>query len=130
MRSRYEDIKVQNAEVVVISFGAEFWVKVWQEQTQAPFPLLLDQERKAYRAYGLEQSVLRSWGLKNLWYYAKAVVQRKPLYDSHGEDTSQLGGDFIIDNSGILRYTHPSQEPTDRPAIEQLLSILEQINAR
>ncbi|MCB0224637.1 MAG: redoxin domain-containing protein, partial [Anaerolineae bacterium] len=41
MRSRYDAIKALNAEVVIISFGAEFWVKVWQEQTQAPFPLLL-----------------------------------------------------------------------------------------
>lgn len=114
---------------MVISFGAEFWVKVWQEQTQAPFPLLLDQERQAYQAYGLEQSVMRSWGVKNLWYYAKAVLQGKRLHDSHGEDTSQLGGDFIIDAGGILRYTHPSQEPTDRPAVEQLLAILERINA-
>lgn len=128
MRSRYDAIKALNAEVVIISFGAEFWVKVWQEQTQAPFPLLLDQERQAYRAYGLEQSVVRSWGVKNLWYYAKAMLQGQPLHDSHGEDTSQLGGDFIIDANGILRYTHPSRDPTDRPAVDALLAVLKEVS--
>lgn len=128
MRSSYDSIKALNAEVIVVSFGAEFWVKVWQEQTQAPFPLLLDQERQAYRAYGLEQSAVRSWNLKNLWYYAKALLRGKQLHDSHGEDTSQLGGDFIIDPGGILRYTHPSQDPTDRPPVERLLAVLEQLN--
>ena len=130
MRSRYDAIKALNAEVVIISFGAEFWVKIWQEQTQAPLPLLLDQERQAYRAYGLERSVVRLWGLKNLGYYAKALLQGKRLQDSHGEDTNQLGGDFIIDSHGILQYVHPSRDPTDRPAVEALLAVLKGVGSR
>ncbi|HMQ53402.1 MAG TPA: redoxin domain-containing protein, partial [Anaerolineae bacterium] len=63
MRDRYEQITTLQAEVVVVSFGNKFWVKVWLEQTQAPFPLLLDEERAAYRAYGLEASKRRAWGV-------------------------------------------------------------------
>ncbi|MCB0164939.1 MAG: redoxin domain-containing protein [Anaerolineae bacterium] len=130
MRSRYDAIKALNAEVVVVSFGAEMWIKGWQEQTQAPFPLLLDQTRQAYQAYGLDRSVLRSWGLKNLGYYAKALFQGKQLLDSHGEDTNQLGGDFIIDSEGIIRYAHPSRDPTDRPDVEELLAVLKGVGSR
>lgn len=115
---------------MVISFGAEFWVKVWQEQTQAPFRLLLDQERQAYQAYDLDQSAARAWGVNNLWYYAKALLRGQELQDSHGEDTTQLGGDFIIDTRGVLHYTHPSRDPTDRPSIEKLMRILKKLNKK
>lgn len=130
LRSYYNDIRALQAEVVVISFGAEMWIKGWQEETQAPFPLLLDQTRQAYRAYGLERSALRSWGIKNLWYYAKVVLQGKALLDSHGEDTNQLGGDFIIDTQGFVRYAHPSRDPTDRPDVEELLAVLKGVGSR
>ncbi|RME97142.1 MAG: hypothetical protein D6768_20350 [Chloroflexi bacterium] len=125
MRNRYNDIQAHQAEVVVVSFGTEFWVRVWLEQTQAPFPLLLDPERAGYKAYGLQRSMARAWGLRSSWYYFKAVVlRRQRLHSSHGEDTGQMGGDFIIDRHGILRFTHPSQDPTDRPPVEQLLAEL------
>lgn len=127
MRSDYDTIRSLGAEVVVVSFGNKFWVNVWLEQTQAPFPLLLDQERQAYRAYGLEQSLTKSWSLKNLGYYARALLKRERLRGSHGEDTSQLGGDFVVDHGGILRYTHPSQDPTDRPEIAELLSVFKKL---
>jgi len=104
------------------------WVKVWQEDTQAPFPLLLDQERVAYRAYGLERSMWQAWGPKNVWYYVKAVLGGRHMQSSHGDDTGQMGGDFIIDAEGIMRYTHPSHDPTDRPSVDRLLSVLAEID--
>lgn len=111
--------------MLVVSFGTEFWVRAWLEQTQAPFPLLLDPERAAYRAYGLQRSMARAWGLRSGWYYFKAVVfQRRRFISSHGDDTGQMGGDFIIDCHGVLRLTHPSRDPTDRPSVEQLLAAL------
>jgi peroxiredoxin len=124
LRDRYDQIKALTAEVVVVSFGNKFWVKVWLEQTQAPFPLLLDPERAAYRAYGLAESKRRAWGLRNLLYYARARWQGRAIPPSTGEDTGQLGGDFIIDRQGILRLVHPSRDPTDRPAVEKLLQTL------
>lgn len=127
MRDRYDQITTLQAEVVVVSFGNKFWVKVWQEQTQAPFPLLLDEERAAYRAYGLEASKRRAWGVRNLLYYARARLQGRTIPHSTGEDTGQLGGDFIIDRRGLLRLVHPSREPTDRPAVEELLQTLGRI---
>ena len=110
--------------MVTISFGAEMWVKVWQEETQAPFPLLLDQERVAYQAYGLERSMWQAWGPRNIWYYVKAVLGGRKMISSHGDDTGQMGGDFIIDAEGVLRYAHPSHNPTDRPLVSELLGVL------
>ena len=125
MRSRYDDLQALNAEVVVISFGTKYWAQVWLQETGVPFPLLLDQARAAYRAYGLERSLIRAWGPKNLWYYGRALWSGQRLRRLNGEDTGQLGGDFIVDQQGILRFVHPSRDPTDRPKVKTLLAVLE-----
>jgi len=59
-----------------------------------------------------------------LWYYGKAVLKGRETFGKRG-DPHQLGGDFVIDQGGIIRLAHPSREPTDRPAIGELLSLLE-----
>lgn len=126
LRPYYHDIKALNAEVMVISFETGYWLQVWQAETEAPFPLLLDPARKAYQAYGLERSWLRSWGPKNLWYYARARLSGRQVQTT-GADTAQLGGDFIVDASGIIRLAHRSQDPTDRPSVTELLAVLRQL---
>jgi alkyl hydroperoxide reductase subunit AhpC len=120
---RYAEIQALNAEAVTVSFGTEYWARVWLQETVSPFPFLLDPERRAYHAYGLQSSVFRSWMPRNLWYYVKAVAQGRETFGRRG-DPHQLGGDFIVDSRGIVRLAHPSREPTDRPSVEQLLQVL------
>jgi peroxiredoxin len=126
VRSHYDQIEALNSEVVVVSFEAGQLVQAWLADTGAPFPLLLDPSRRAYRAFGLERSLLRSWGPKNLWYYTKALLGGRQFYGI-GTDTAQLGGDFLIGAGGIVRLAHPSRDPTDRPPVAELLAVLRQL---
>jgi alkyl hydroperoxide reductase subunit AhpC len=120
------EFEALNTNVVTISFGIEYWAKMWLQETQSPFPFLIDPERDAYHAYGLQSSIVRSWMPQNLWYYAKATLQGREKFGKRG-DPHQLGGDFIVDSQGIVRLAHPSKEPTDRPSIEKLLQVLNQV---
>ncbi len=117
-------IQAAHADVVTVSFETSHWAQVWLAETQSPFPFLVDPDRAAYRAYGLDSSALRSWSPATLWYYARARWQRRPTYGKRG-DPHQLGGDFIIDRRGLIRLAHPSREPTDRPTIQRLLTSLQ-----
>lgn len=121
----YQEIQALNSEVVTISFGIDYWARMWLQETESPFPFLVDPEREAYHAFGLQSSIVRSWMPQNLWYYAKATLQGREKFGKRG-DPHQLGGDFIIDSQGIVRLAHPSKEPTDRPDVEKLLQILNQ----
>jgi len=94
------------------------------KETCNSFDVLLDRERVAYQAYGLERSRLRSWHPRVVWIYIKRWFQRGQFYDSHGDDTSQLGGDFIVDKQGRLRLVHASHDPTDRPSVDSLIKEL------
>lgn len=122
----YEEIQALNGEVIAISFGTRYWANAWLQETAAPFSLLLDPERSAYQAYGLQSSVFRSWMPQNLWYYLRAVMQGRELFGKRG-DPHQLGGDFIVDKQGVVRFAHPSRDPTDRPSVETLLAVLREL---
>ncbi len=117
-----------NTRVFVISFGTLPAVQQWMSETCADFTVLLDRERTVYMAYGLERSRLRSFSPRTLWLYATRHLRGQQMHSSHGDDTSQLGGDFIVDKNGILRLVYPSRDPIDRPPVESLLDTLRQLS--
>ena len=127
VESRKDDFESLKTNVVTISFGTPYWARIWLEETRSPFPLLLDEERAAYRAYGLERSLLRSWGWQTISYYARSLWNGEEWRGIRG-DSGQLGGDFIVDSKGIVRLAYPSRNPTDRPPVEELLSVLQKLN--
>ena len=117
------EFEALNTRIVVISFNRLEQARNWQDQTKIPFTLLLDPERKAYRAYGLEYSLLRSRGL-NVWQrYAQLILKGRTWRGIQG-DSGQLGGDIIVDPNGHIRFAHRSHDPTDRPNIDALLAAL------
>lgn len=122
-----DKFKQLNVEVVLISFGAPEVAKVWLEEMCPSFRMVLDPERVVYREYGLKRSWLRSWNLKTLWRYAQLLRAGRKWRGIQG-DSAQLGGDFIVDSDGILRFTYRSCDPTARPHVSYLLAILEQLS--
>jgi hypothetical protein len=104
----------------VITFGEAPLANAWLQETGAPFTLLLDPGRMAYRAYGLEYSLVRSWGPRAIWAYAQLLLGGRRWRGIQG-DSGQLGGDFVIDAGGVLRFAYRSHDPADRPNVERLL---------
>ena len=120
------DFEARNSNIVTVSFGTQYWTDVWLKETKSPYPFLRDEEKLSYQAYKLESSTLRSWSPATVWYYAKAKLQGRDIPAQRG-DAHQLGGDFIIDAQGIVRLSHPSSDPTDRPSLDELLTMLGKI---
>ena len=40
---------------------------------------------------------------------------------------NQLGGDFIVDAWGKVRFAHPSEDPSDRPTFQRILEELKRL---
>lgn len=90
-----------------------------------PFPVLVDADRDAYRAWGLRRSsVAGVWLDPRVWKRYAALIARGERPGRPGEDTLQLGGDFVVDRGGIVTYARPQQRD-DRPAVLALVSELE-----
>lgn len=129
LRHSSEIINELNTRVGIISFGTFPGARAWLQETAVPFDFFLDPKLKAYKAYGLERSLIRSWGPKVWFTYARLMLSGHRWRGIQG-DSAQLGGDFIIDKNGIVRLADPSHDPTDRPSVSQLLNFLRQIMAK
>jgi len=123
------ELAALNTKVVVVSFGSSLLGRAWLDETRVPFTLRLDPERAAYRAYGLEHSLLRSWAPHVWWRYAQLMLAGRKWRGIQG-DSGQLGGDFIIDSNGILRLAYRNHDPTDRLPVSQLLGALRRLEER
>jgi peroxiredoxin len=88
------------------------------------FRLCSDPERRAYGAFGLPRVPTRQLlGWRTLRAYARAALVGRWAWGL-GSDVHQMGGDFVLDAAGVLRFAHVSREPGDRPAAAMVLAAL------
>ncbi len=112
-----------HVRVLLVCFGTPDQARTWLRETASPFPLLLDPQRSAYRAFSLERSFLRSWNLRTILLYARLLLSGRAWRGIRG-DSAQLGGDVIVDGRGIVRLVYRSRDPADRPEVPALLKVL------
>ncbi len=110
----------------MITFEASPLVRRYLEETEITWPILIDHGRKLYRAYGmLHMPLWRAWGPASAWAYAKEAFRGHLPRIPHG-DTSQQGGDVLVDPRGVVRLLHVGGDPADRPPVELLLDVIRQ----
>ena len=113
-----------DTRIVVVTFERTALARAYVEESGLAWPILVDETRALYRAYGmLRGSAWDIWGPKTWWAYAKELVRgRRPKATDINSDTHQLGGDVLIDPSGIVRLAHVGRGPADRPSVATILA--------
>lgn len=126
MQARAEELARHDAAVLVISLAPPEALAAYQEHLGLPFPIASDDGLATYRAYGLERGTWwRVWHPRVLLRYLGLLLAGRRLQRPRaGEDVRQLGGDFLIDAQGIIRYAHASARPDDRPPVADVLRAL------
>lgn len=105
----------------MVTFEAAPLARAYVEETAPPWPVLIDEKREVYRSYGMFAGKLWDvWGPASWWAYLKELAAGR-LPKSTRADTLQLGGDILIDPSGVVRFHHVGSGPADRPSIDTLL---------
>lgn len=96
--------------------------KAYAEETNLPWPLLIDADHLTYKAYGLSRgSAWSIYGPASIWNYLKLILKAGRIHKP-GSDYRQLGGDVLIDPDGVVKFYHASDSPHDRPTVESLLA--------
>jgi AhpC/TSA antioxidant enzyme len=95
-----------------------------------PWPVLVDLDRVAYRAWGLRRATIRTvWLDPTVWArYGRLLLGGQRLRRLGG-DTLHLGGDFVLDADGVITWARP-QHADDRPPVGVLLAELERAARR
>ncbi len=110
--------------VLVVTFEAGFLARAYVEDTRLAWPLVVDESRVLYAAYGmLRGRAWDIWGPATWLAYARSLARGGALRRATG-DVSQLGGDVLIDPDGIVRVHHVGSGPADRPSVESLLAVV------
>jgi len=113
-------------QVAIVTFETASKVRSYLAEMKFRWPVLFDHDRTLYRGYGMDRGRLRDiWGGRTWIAYMKEFARgRLPKYS--GGDTLQLGGDVLIDPTGIVRFHHVGSGPGDRPSVAAILEARQQ----
>lgn len=113
------------AGVLVISFEPVERLPAYRGAKGWRFPVVSDPTRASYSAFGLGSAGWRGlWGPRVIRRYLGLLLRGYRIERSEA-DIHQLGGDFIVNVSGKLVYSHRSRDPADRPSLSEWFSALE-----
>lgn len=126
LKAKQAEIDALGLKVAAVTFESPEKAKSYADELKlAPWPLLVDAERKTYDAYGM---VKGSWWQilqpRNWVSYGQLFFQGyAPRIPSPGTDVFQLGGDVLIDPQGMIRL-HDCSEPAARLPEEKFLEVV------
>ena len=108
--------------VLVVTFENQTAAAEYVSDTGMGWPILVDERRELYRAYGLQRA---KWfhlvGPRTLFAYIKEAFRGIfPRWSV--ADTTQQGGDVLIDPNGVVRFHHVGAGSGYRPTVAQILA--------
>ena len=97
---------------------------MFREETGIAFPLLIDENREAYRVAGL-----KSANLLHLLRSENAAARKRARAGGHhqhklGQNPFQLGGSFVFGPGNVDRFAHISQTFGDNATVAALLEAI------
>jgi hypothetical protein len=124
LRAHEEEFRTAGAQLAAVGLGDRAYAQAFREETGITFPLLVDEERKAYRA-----AALRKASLLHLLRRDNAVARKRARAAGHrqhrlGKDPLQLGGSFVFAPGNVDRFVHVSETIGDNAAPEALLAAI------
>ena len=124
MREHEQAFKDKGASLAVVGLGDANYARLFREETGIKFPLLIDDQREAYRAAGLKKA-----NLLHLLRPDNARARKRAQAAGHrqvrlGQNPFQLGGSFVFGPGNVDHYAHISQTFGDNAQPADLLAAI------
>ena len=124
MREHQQAFLDKGATLAAVGLGDRNYARLFREETDISFPLLIDEQRKAYRV-----AELRSANLLHLLRSDNTVARKRARAGGHrqhtlGPNPFQLGGSFVFGPGNVDRFAHISQTFGDNATVAALLEAL------
>ena len=124
MREHEPAFRARGASLAAVGLGDRNYARIFRDETRIPFPLLIDEERKAYHT-----AELRSANLLHLFRGDNARSRKRARAAGHhqhrfGEHPFQLGGSFVFGPGDVDRFAHVSETFGDNASPLDLLAVL------
>ncbi len=124
MREHQSEFEAKGANLAAIGLGDRMYAQAFREETEISFPLLIDEERLAYKAAGLQQA-----SLFHLLRADNGVARNRARAAGHsqhrlGKNIFQLGGSFVFGPRNVDLFAHVSTTFGDNASPDDLLDAL------
>jgi hypothetical protein len=124
LREHETEFSQKGARLAAIGLGDKNYGHLFREETGITFPLLIDEERVAYRVAEL--------GVGSLFHIFRAdnmAARKRAKKSGHrqrmlGKNPFQLGGSFVFSPGNRDLYAHISKTFGDNASISELLAAI------
>ena len=124
MREREQAFHERGARLAAVGLGDSHYARAFRDETGITFPLLIDEERKTYKAAGL-----KSGSLLHLLRRDNAAARTRAraggfAQSKLGRNPFQLGGSFVFGPGNVDLFAHLSRTFGDNASPDALLAAL------
>jgi AhpC/TSA antioxidant enzyme len=124
LRDREKGFHLKGASLAAVSLGDMAHAKIFRDDAGITFPLLVDEDRVAYRAIELGVgSVLSIFRPSNFQAGTRALAAGHRQHKL-GKNPFQLGGSFIFGPGNTDIYAHANETFGDNAPVAGLLAAL------
>ncbi len=124
MREHQQEFEAKNANLAAIGLGDSYYAKVFRDETGIRFPLLVDDDRKAYEAAELKEANIFHLLRRDNAAYRKRAKEQGFRQVKLGKNPFQLGGSFVFAPGNLDKFAHVSETFGDNARVEDLLQVL------
>lgn len=129
LRHAADRFAAAGVSLVAVGMGTPDEARAVVRSLDLPFPVLLDPSRRGYEAYGLIEGGAGAFlSPKSAGAVAKALLGGSRGGRPIG-DTRQLGGAFLIDREGIIRWASPSRFAGDQVSPDTILAAAKAVSS-
>ena len=124
MRAHEQEFQKREASIAAVGLGDRNYARLFRDESGITFPLLIDEDRRAYRAAGLRRAYLL-----HLFRTDNAIARKRARAAGQrqhrlGKNPFQLGASFVFAPGNVDRYVHLSKTFGDNAQISDLLAAL------
>ncbi len=111
-------------QIVLIGMGTPEQARQFQRSLALPFTILSDPGKQSYRAFGLTRrlNLARELNPQSLSRFVTDVARYGVARTD--QDVMQLGGVFVVDRAGIVRFAFTALRASDRPSTDEIITAL------
>jgi hypothetical protein len=125
LRDHEADFRARGARVAAVGLGDLAYARAFRDESRIAFPLLVDVERKAYRAAELHSASLRHLFRRDTFTAGRRARAAGYRQGRTGRNPFQLGGSFVFGPGDVDRYAHVSETFGDNAPVAALLAALD-----
>jgi peroxiredoxin len=129
LREAYPKFQERDAEVAIVTMETPKHAAELRRRYQCGFPCLSDPRAEAYRAFGLEHGGVAQVMAPRIILRAAAAAL-KGNYGGPMGDVFQMGGTFVIDREGVVRYCYRNGDAADNAPIEEVLAAATELDSQ